>query len=557
MNLSFSALNRPYLIQSLQKQPLDLLVIGGGITGAGIALDARVRGMHVGLLEMQDFAAGTSSRSTKLVHGGLRYLKQLELGLVAEVGRERAVVYENAPHVTTPVPMLLPVVKGGSLRKWEAALALTVYDFLAGVKSGERRRMLSAAQTLAAEPLLDADQVTGGALYYEYRTDDARLTLEAIKEAVSRGALALNYAKVTGFLYEKDRINGVTFEDQLTDRTYQLRAHQVVNAAGPWVDRVDSLSTPQAEEKLFHTKGVHLVVDQQKFPLKQAVYFDVPGGRMIFAIPRAGKTYIGTTDTSYEGSLENPSLTPADRDYLLDSVNSMFPSVKLLPGDVESYWVGLRPLIRQKGKGPGEISRKDEIFQYPSGLVTIAGGKLTGYRKMAERVVDLIAGRLQQSSSQSFPACTTHRIPLSGGQVGGAASFPEFIRQKTRSGVLSGISEVEARRLPALYGSNIDRLFSFIPEDSSETAIFGIPPVLLAQLRYSLEDEMVTSPADFFVRRTGALYFNIDFVRTWEEPVWVFMNHYFGWSHDQAQQYRLQLRQLLSSSPIGRGVQLR
>jgi glycerol-3-phosphate dehydrogenase len=220
MNPSFSARRRPAYIQMFQQTPLDLLVIGGGITGAGIALDARTRGLHVGLVEMQDFAAGTSSRSTKLVHGGLRYLKQFELKLVAEVGRERAIVHANAPHVTHPVPMLLPLTRGGSLRKWEAALALSVYDFLAGVKPAERRRMLSAAATLKQEPLLDANGLLGGALYYEYRTDDARLTLEILKEAVHRGALALNYAKATGFLYENGKISGATITDELTGESF-------------------------------------------------------------------------------------------------------------------------------------------------------------------------------------------------------------------------------------------------------------------------------------------------------------------------------------------------
>jgi glycerol-3-phosphate dehydrogenase len=549
MNPSFSALRRPAYIQTFQQTPLDLLVVGGGITGAGIALDARSRGLHVGLVEMQDFAAGTSSRSTKLVHGGLRYLKQLELKLVAEVGRERAIVHANAPHVTHPVPMLLPLTRGGSLRKWEAALALSVYDFLAGVKPAERRRMLSAAATLKQEPLLDPDGLLGGALYYEYRTDDARLTLEILKEAVHRGALALNYAKVTGFLYENGKISGATVTDELTGESFPVRARQVVNAAGPWVDAVDTLNDPAEGGKLFLTKGVHLVVDGARLPVRQAAYFDTPDGRMMFAIPREGKTYLGTTDTPYAGSTAHPDVTAGDVTYLLDAVNRTFPGVHLQPADVESTWAGLRPLIRQKGKGPGEISRKDEIFRYDSGLLSIAGGKLTGYRKMAERIVDLVAGRLRKATGQSFGPCITARLRLSGGDLGGD-TLEGFVREKTRQGELLGLSPAEAERLSRLYGANVDKVYAYLPAVTKDSHLYGLPPTLLAQLQYGIDAEMVARPADFFIRRTGALYFNVHWVRQYAEPVWVYMQSQLQWPHAEAQAYRRELNDLLGGVSV-------
>jgi len=544
MNPSFSALRRPAYIQMFTQKPLDLLVVGGGITGAGIALDARSRGLHVGLVEMQDFAAGTSSRSTKLVHGGLRYLKQFELKLVAEVGRERAIVHANAPHVTHPVPMLLPLTRGGSLRKWEAALALSVYDFLAGVKPAERRRMLSAAETLRQEPLLDAKDLLGGALYYEYRTDDARLTLEILKEAVHRGALALNYAKVTGFLYENGKISGATVTDGLTGESFPVQARQVVNAAGPWVDAVDTLNDPAGGEKLFLTKGVHLVVDGARLPVRQAAYFDTTDGRMVFAIPREGKTYVGTTDTPYSGNATHPDVTAEDVAYLLGAVNRAFPGVRLQPADVESSWAGLRPLIRQQGKGPGEISRKDEIFRYDSGLLSIAGGKLTGYRKMAERIVDLVAGRLHKATGQSFGPCLTARLRLSGGDLGGD-TLEGFVREKTRQGVQLGLSAAEAERLSRLYGANVDQVYAYLPGVAKDSHLYGLPPTLLAQLQYGIHAEMVARPADFFIRRTGALYFNVHWVRQYAEPVWVYMQNYLQWSHAEAQAYRRELADLL------------
>lgn len=555
MSDQFSVQNRPLFLQQMRRQPLDVLVVGGGITGAGIALDAATRGMRVGLLEMQDFAAGTSSRSTKLIHGGLRYLKQLEIRLVAEVGRERAIVHENGPHVTTAEPMLLPLVADGSLGRFGASLGLYVYDWLARVKKHERRRMLSANQTLALEPLLDAKNLVGGAHYYEYRTDDARLTLEILKEAVSRGARAVNYVKVTGFVYEDGKINGVKAEDQLTGETHEILAKVVVNATGPWVDTLDVLNDAAKGNKLLLTKGVHIVVDGARLPIRQAVYFDVPGQRMVFAIPRAGKTYIGTTDTAYHGDTTHPQMTAQDCDYLLQAANHIFPGVGLTPADVESHWAGLRPLVRQPGKGPSEISRKDEIFQYESGLVSIAGGKLTGYRKMAERIVNIAAIRLKQKEGRRIKACQTQRIAVSGGQVGGAAGFEAFVREKTRQGITLGLTAAEAERLVRLYGSNADSVFAYCQTPYVQSAVYGLPLVLLAQLRYSLEHEMAHSPADFFVRRTGALYFEVDWVRKWEQTVWAWMANELQWSHEQTRHYRHEMQELLATAgkPVDSG----
>jgi glycerol-3-phosphate dehydrogenase len=545
MHQAFSSRHRPEYLRQLTQTTWDLLVIGGGITGAGILLDAQTRGMKTALLDMQDFAAGTSSRSTKLIHGGLRYLKQLEFKLVAEVGRERAIVYENGPHVTRAEPMLLPLLKGGSLGKLSASMGLMVYDWLAEVEESEKRRMLSAEETADKEPLLSKERLIGGAYYYEYRTDDARLTLEIIKEAVGRGATALNYLKVNGFLYEGNQIAGVNATDQLTGQTHQTFARKIVNATGPWVDTLDSFDKTARTNKLYLTKGVHIVIDWKKLPLRQSVYFDAPDGRMVFAIPREGKTYVGTTDTAYTGELANPPMTDEDRSYLLNTIQYMFPAVQLSTADIESNWVGLRPLIRQEGKGPTEISRKDEIFQYPSGLITIAGGKLTGYRKMAQRIVDIVAAFLQKSEGRTFPGCITDRIPVSGGKVGGAAQFPAFIAQQIPLGESIGVNPAEARQLAQMYGSNTEHLFGIIRQHGAEAEHYQLPLTVFAQLRYSLDAELVATPADFFIRRTGALYFNIDWVRQWQEPVMVYMADYFRWTAEQTAHFRQQLETYL------------
>src|SRR5699024_10685345 len=265
-----SSYQRQDIFQELTAKELDVLVIGGGITGAGIALDAVTRGMKVGLVEMQDFAAGTSSRSTKLVHGGLRYLKQLEVKMVADVGKERAIVYENGPHVTSPEWMMLPFHKGGTFGPFTTNVDLMVYDFLAGVKKSERRQMLTPQEALQKEPLIKRENLKGAGYYVEYKTDDARLTIEVMKKAVQKGAHAINYAKVTEFIYhDSGKIAGVVVTDQINGTSYKLYAKKIINAGGPWVDELREIDGSKQGKALHLTKGVHLVFSQARFPLKQ------------------------------------------------------------------------------------------------------------------------------------------------------------------------------------------------------------------------------------------------------------------------------------------------
>ncbi|TKC19555.1 glycerol-3-phosphate dehydrogenase/oxidase [Robertmurraya kyonggiensis] len=531
-NLNFSNKNRQVFIEQLKSRDLDVLIIGGGITGAGIALDASSRGMTVGLVEMQDFAAGTSSRSTKLVHGGLRYLKQFEVKLVAEVGKERAIVYENGPHVTTPEWMLLPFYKDGTFGKFTTSLGLRVYDFLAGVKRSERRTMLSVNETIQREPLLKQQDLLGSGLYVEYRTDDASLTIEVLKAAVERGAQALNYSKVEELLYENKKVVGARVNDKLTGDSYEIRAKKVVNTTGPWVDRLREIDHSKMGKVLKLTKGVHVVIDQSKFPLQQAVYFDTPDGRMIFAIPRDGKAYVGTTDTFYEQDPGIPKMKKEDSDYLLKAINEMFPNVKVTKVDIESSWAGVRPLIWEEGKDPTEISRKDEIWESSSGLITIAGGKLTGYRKMAETITDLLARKLQDEYSQTFSPCQTRTLPISGGDIGGAEKFKEFVWEQTKIGKDVGLFVNEATHLAATYGSNVSVLFDMVKNVSAKAAEYQLPILLLAKLEYAFEHEMIATPIDFFNRRTGALLFDIALVKRFKGPVIQYMADYFSWDDE-------------------------
>ncbi|MCJ8014378.1 glycerol-3-phosphate dehydrogenase/oxidase [Paenibacillus sp. KQZ6P-2] len=549
--MTFTNTEREQIMNTLRGETFDVLVIGGGITGAGIALDAATRGMKTALVEMQDFAAGTSSRSTKLVHGGLRYLKQFEVGMVAEVGKERAIVYENGPHVTTPEWMLLPMHKGGTFGKFSTSIGLRVYDFLAGVKKGERRSMLSVGQTLDKEPLIKKDGLKGGGYYVEYRTDDARLTIEVMKAAVEHGATALNYSKVESLIYDdKKQVKGAVVRDLLTGDSYKIKAAKVVNSTGPWVGQIREMDASNKGKTLRLTKGVHLVIDQSRFPLRQAVYFDTPDKRMVFAIPRDGKTYVGTTDTFYEEDPVHPQMTASDRSYIVKAINFMFPEVKMTEQDIESSWAGVRPLIYEEGKDPSEISRKDEIWESDSGLLTIAGGKLTGYRKMAETIVDVLAHKLGETQHRTFKPCQTKHLPISGGDMGGSKSFDAFVQKTAPAGVQAGLSQEEAVRIARMYGTNTPKVYQRIAAGKDKANSFGMPLMVYGQLAYALDEEMVASPVDFLTRRTGATLFNIDLARKMKEPVIQMMASYLGWTAQAQTHYMSEMEKALADAVI-------
>ncbi|KIL44986.1 glycerol-3-phosphate dehydrogenase/oxidase [Jeotgalibacillus soli] len=549
---TFSSIQRSQQLKDMSQEVYDVIVIGGGITGAGIALDAVTRGMKVAVVEMQDFAGGTSSRSTKLVHGGLRYLKQFEVKMVAEVGKERAIVYENGAHVTTPEWMLLPIHKGGSFGKYSTSVGLRVYDYLAGVKRKERRKMLNADETIKREPLVKKEGLRGAGYYVEYRTDDARLTIEVIKKAVEFGADFINYVKAERFTYDKKKVSGIEVVDRLTGEAHTLLGRKVVNAAGPWVDDVRSRDYSKNTKNLRLTKGVHLVIDQSVFPLKQAIYFDTQDKRMIFAIPRNGKAYVGTTDTFYDNTQDpaNPKMTLADRDYILEAIHYMFPDVKVTADDVESSWAGVRPLIYEEGKDPSEISRKDEVWEHESGLITIAGGKLTGYRKMAEHVVDLVSKRLKTETKQSFAESRTINLPISGADFGGSRHFKSFVDKKAAEATQFGLTEEEGRKLASFYGTNVDQLFKLAHAAKGIELEAPMTPVVHAEVVYAVQEEMTVKPVDFFIRRTGRLFFDIEWVQRHKEPVMKLMKNLLQWDDETYQTYQAELEKEIEDAVV-------
>ena len=533
-------LNRKHNLSTLRIDRFDLIIIGGGATGAGIALDAASRGIKTALVEKGDFASGTSSKSTKLIHGGLRYLKQLDIELVRETGTERAIVNKIAPHLCLPEKMLLPLVKGGTYGKWSSSLGLFVYDFLAGVDSNDKRKMLNKKQTLNKEPLLDADRVLGSGYYAEYRTDDARLTIELIKKAASYGAVPLNYCKMTDFIHEGNAITGVVIEDVITGEAINVSAQRVVSATGPWVDHIRAKNQSLNHKRLHLTKGVHLVFPREKFPINQSIYFDEPGGRMLFAIPRGRVTYLGTTDTTYTGDMDRIVSTTADRDYLLAGANSAFPELKLTAGDVISNWMGLRPLIHEDGKSPSELSRKDEIFVADDGLISIAGGKLTGYRKMAERVVDLVIDKddLQLDQSEAI----TDEIPLGGDQAMTNKEVKKYIQDVSERISTKGLDPYYGWYLVTNYGKQSEQIIAHLSEITTD--------IELAQeeIRYNITHEMVTRASDYFVRRTGRLYFDIMSIATIRQPVMDIMAQELQWDDKRLKEENAILDRLITDA---------
>ncbi len=516
--ITFSILERAAQLKRIQETKFDLVIIGGGVTGAGIALDAAARGMKTCLVEKNDFASGTSNKSTKLIHGGLRYLKQLEIGLVKESGRERAIVHSLAPHLAIPEKMLLPLTKTGNYGALMTSIGLKVYDVLANVEGDDRRKMLDKAETLQKEPLLEESTLLGGGYYSEYRTDDARLTIELLKTAAIHGAEVINYFEVTSYEYsEKGKVRGVNCTDHNTGESFCIRSKRVVSAAGPWVDILRKKDAPLNHKHLYLTKGVHLVFPYEKLPVKQSIYFDTPDGRMIFAIPRGEITYVGTTDTAYTGSLERVVITKSDVSYLLDAVNTTFNGIKLTEKDVSSSWAGLRPLIHEDEKSPSELSRKDEIFVSKSGLISIAGGKLTGYRKMAQRVNEKVISTLKKKERSKYPRSTTRSIKLIQPSLENSSEVAVFLNK-----INSRLTDVGVQiphygwYLVTTYGKRADVILDRAKEQFGE---ISEETLLLAEFWYCLHHEKINSLADFFVRRTGRLYFNIESVITYKNSI--------------------------------------
>lgn len=376
-------------------------MIGGGIVGAGVARDAAMRGLLVALVERNDFASGTSSRSSRLLHGGLRYLAQGRLRLVREAGHEKMVLRHIAPHLTQPMPFVFPTYRGTEWKLWKLRIGVKIYDRLSAGRNFDSSRSLHPQETVRLLPGLGADGLTGGVRYFDAVTQDARLVIDTLRSAAARHAMVLNYASFDAAT--RDRAGWrCRLTDRLSESPIELTARAIVNAAGAWADRF-----PQSRVRLRLTKGVHLVVPRERLPVPEcAVMTDGP--RILFAIPWGERTILGTTDTDYAGDPDSPRCDPADMQYVLSVVNRHFPAADLTPGDVASTWAGLRPLIADRHGRPSDISRAHQIHMTEPGWLDVAGGKLTTYRLMAEQTLDRVIEFLKFRTA----ACATATEPL-------------------------------------------------------------------------------------------------------------------------------------------------
>jgi len=406
-------LDRKASFKKVESRIFDLVVIGGGITGAGIARDAAMRGLDVALVEARDFASGTSSRSSKMIHGGLRYLAQGNIALVREAANERAILRSIAPHFTQPMPFVIPAASKIEIAKLKTAL--WTFEKLANVTKSDQHKIWSLKEIKENEPLIRADKLSGALIYTEYLTDDARLTLANVRSAQEAGATILSYASVKHIIMEDNKAKGVEVVGALPGENMSARIHAklIVNAAGPWVDAIRLLENHSAHERLQLTKGIHVVLPKSILPISRTVIITTEDNRSIFAVPKEDYVYLGTTDTFYGAATYWPEITRADVNYLFAAVIKNFNIEPLKHEDIVSVWAGLRPLIAEEGKQPTDISRKDEIWTGAGGILSIAGGKLTAYRKMAERVVS----NVEQLLGRRPTPCTTDKKTLPGGDI--------------------------------------------------------------------------------------------------------------------------------------------
>ena len=532
----------------------DLLIIGGGITGAGVARDAARRGLRVALVEAKDLAHGTSSRSSKLVHGGLRYLEQMALGLVFESVNERRVLQRIAPHLVRPLGFLFPVFDGASNPLWKINAGLFVYDALSLFRSPKLARRLNRAGVLAEEPMLRAQGLHGAPLYWDCATDDARLTLETALDAAAHGAVIATGARVTGLLRDaKGTVSGARVCDVRSGDTRDIDASVVVSATGPYTDALRRAAYGQTTTPMLRpTKGVHIVFDALRLPVRHAVVLRHPvDGRVLFAIPWGPQTYVGTTDTDYEGDADHVAADAADVDYILDATNHYFPGRDLTVQDVVSTWAGLRPLIAPPPSdgtlSASAVSREHQLTVEPDGLVTIAGGKLTTYRRMAAEVVEAAIGVWEDRGGDARrlrPAGTAEE-PLPGGeQWPGEAGVETFI---DATAAISGLPRDVAAELVRTYGGRATEVASLALSDpTAGTRLHPDRPEILAMVDWAVREELAHEVADVLIRRTQVFYRAKDQGLHAVNAVSARMGALLGWTEAEreasAEAYRAEVR---------------
>jgi len=494
----FSASARRAALDLLSHARFDVLIIGGGITGAGVARDAAMRGLRTALVERDDFASGTSSRSSRLIHGGLRYLEHGWLHLVFESSRERRTLMRIAPHLVRPLAFTWPVYDEARVPLWKLGAGLMVYDALALFRNlGGNHRRLVPDDVLELEPAVRRDGLRGGARYFDASTNDVRLTLANVRAAVDEGATAMNHAEVRMLRRAGSHVTGAHVIDRITGKGVDVTARTVVNATGPWSDSIRRMVDPHASTGLRGTKGVHIAVPRDRVGNRDALtILSAIDGRVMFVLPAGPFTIVGTTDTDYAGPIDDVRASRADVEYLLRSANAYFPGAQLTASDVVAAWAGIRPLVAGRGGDPGSTSREHAITWTAPGLLSVTGGKLTTYRSMAASVVDQVV-RALGATAHSAP---THEVALPGGDM---ASFAEEVQIATST---IGIAPL-ADHLVRMYGTGWRAVWTIVGSNTALSApVVPTLPYIVAELYYAVEQEMALTLGDLLIRRLHVAY---------------------------------------------------
>ncbi len=521
-------------LSALRDQTFDLVVIGGGINGAATAREAALRGMKVALLDARDFSSGTSSRSSKLIHGGLRYLEQFDFKLVHESRTERRVLQRMAPHLAHPLPFVLPIYRGDPYFPLKIRVGLTIYDLLGNLGREDRHRMLSAAEALRLLPALRPEGLRAAALYYDSETDDARLTVENVVDAAERGAVVANYTEIRALAISTDaygrQVVSAEARDGLTGRTYEVFGHFWVNATGPWVDHVRALLPGFDGTKTVRlTWGTHLILPAVE--PEHALFAAIPPGDRIFLLlPWQGHALLGTTDTDFEGDPATVRPDQADVEYLLRAVNRVLRR-PLKADDVLGSFAGLRALAIEPGRSPSENTREYRFHEEPAikNFISICGGKLTTARALGEKLVDTIAARLGFSSPNALSS-RERRLP--GGETG---AFVPFARTASElAGREFHLPEAVARRIVETYGSRWRKVLEPIRKDPSlAEPLPGSPTLVAAEVAFALEHEMAMNVEDVLLRRSGLNWLASCSTREAAPAVAELCARHFGWSADR------------------------
>ena len=513
--------DREAMFAALGREVFDLLVVGGGITGAGVARDAALRGLRVALVEKNDYASGTSSRSSRLVHGGVRYLEHGQVGLVFESSRERRTLQRIAPHLVRPLAFTWPVYRGARVPRWKLSAGLTLYDVLSLFRN-RRHERLDLAAVRRREPSLRTDELVGGALYWDAATDDVRLTLATVLSAQQAGAVTLNHVAVTGLVLEGARVAGATVHGTLDAASVTVRARVVVNATGPWSDEIERMADAEASASVRGSKGVHVSVPRVRLGNVAAVTLTAPqDGRVMFVLPAGSHAIIGTTDTYDATSPDDVHATSADVRYLLDAANHYFPEANLRESDVVATWAGIRPLAAPGATGaPSSASREHSIVESAPGLVRVTGGKLTTYRAMAAQVVDTVERALGNMPSP----CRTAALALAGGDM--RDPDEEVARAINAIG-----DEAIARRLVSAYGTAWHGVWSLTEADPALAGFVESElAYVYAELLHAITHEQAATLGDLLIRRTPIAFETRNHGRSTARRIAAVVGRWMRWS---------------------------